>query len=215
MSFAELRRPSSITERLVFNTLTHTSPLSRTEHSLRLPGERWSFTFTYQNLKRDEAEALNAYVQSIGGMAGRFEMPIFWQPNLGIPSMSGNFVIPIFNSSYSNEARNPGDTTVLLDFNLTDGAEKFQAGRFFSVNGELKKATAIEYSFQNVTDFIITTIAPPLRTGYALTSVAHEFRTAVIEQPTAFFRLTSDSSGITYRSGGGVNDMSVEMVEVI
>lgn len=64
--------PSSMEANVVFNNMIHTSPYDSSEQIEVRPGDRWTFKFTYDDLERDEARELQAFLLSLKGVAGRF-----------------------------------------------------------------------------------------------------------------------------------------------
>jgi hypothetical protein len=72
--------PDSCDFGISYNTLVHTSPLSRVSQTLQLPGARWSTRLSFKNLSEDESRVLMAFLTKLHGANGRFYAYDFGRP---------------------------------------------------------------------------------------------------------------------------------------
>ena len=212
-------RPSSIEWWLDSNTLVHQSPLSRSTHTLELPGARWRVSMTFSNLLRPELDALTAFVNGLRGAAGRFTfgplqqtpIPVVWSPHL-IPSLPwfAHFVITEEPGGDHKSVTVPAGATEAVMFfgNRAIGAALFESGYFFSVNGELKQVTETPQQPLGDPPQTLVAFTPPLRA-----SVTGREKVELLD-PVSTFRLIDDQQGRAgYHGGGRVGDVTLEIVE--
>ena len=210
-------RPSSIDWRLDSNTLVHQSPLSRSTHTLELPGARWRVSMTFSNLLRPELDELSAFVNGLRGAAGRFTfgpiqqspISVFWNTNQ-IPSLPwmGRFYMEVLGK-HGPITVPAGATSAMMIFgNPAIGSSTFDTGYFFSVNGELKQVTETPQQPLGDPPQTLVAFTPPLRNAF---QGAH---TVELLDPVSTFRLIDDQQGRAgYHGGGRVGDVTLEIVE--
>jgi hypothetical protein len=135
------------------NTQSFVSPLSGTVQTLELTGARWAGDFILPPMTRAQAAEFQAFLQELGGMAGRF---YGYDPSATSPrgNMSGSSIKVNGGSQTGKSIVCDGaavSTTVLLK------------GDFIEVNGELKMivADATSDGSGNVT----LSFAPALRSS--------------------------------------------------
>lgn len=153
------------------NTQNTRSELDGTVQTLALPGDRWTASLTFTNLKDPQARLIRAFLGSLRGQAGRFYLtpPAYVRTGIGTgtPLVKG--------------AGQTGSTIV------TDGWTAGQtgvvcAGDFFNIGTELKMATADANS--NGTGEATISFTPPIRTSPADNSAI------VVTDPTVIMALT-------------------------
>ncbi len=232
MSFSSIRKPSSITWSLEHNTLTHTSPLSKVQHSIYFHGTRWRVSLSYRNLTRDEANAISVFIQSLRGTAGRFPFtPLQQVAVTGVPRTDPVYLAPLphidYQSGYSGDYADyisgnqmPVGADAMLFFFNAHNADDFQipAGYFFKVNGELKRTIAVaKTDGKHNNDAVPVSFTPPLRAAIPLRVSPQPAKYfADLYTPSGTFRLVSDEAGaVQYRAGGRVADINVDLIEVI
>ncbi len=212
-------RPSSIEWWLDSNTLVHQSPLSRSTHTLELPGARWRVSMTFSNLRRPELDELSAFVNGLRGAAGRFTfgpiqqtpVPVVWNPDL-IPLLPWFAEINIDSSNplLQSTVTVPAGATEAVVFFGNQAIESyiFEAGYFFSVNSELKQVTETPQWPVGVPPQNLVHFTPPLRAGVT------GRETVELLDPVSTFRLIDDQQGRAgYHGGGRVGDVTLEIVE--
>ena len=135
------------------NTQTFVSPLSGTVQTLELTGARWAGDFILPPMSRAQAADFIAFLQNLGGMAGRF---YGYDPSSTVPrgNMSGS-------SLKVNGASQTGKSLVC------DGAlpstTVLLKGDYIEVNSELKIITADATS--DGSGNVTLSFAPSLRTS--------------------------------------------------
>jgi len=72
--------PDSIDFGLKHNVMVASSALDGTSQTLELPGARWKASLHFTNLNGTEARQMKAWLLSLRGMANRFELHDFSQP---------------------------------------------------------------------------------------------------------------------------------------
>jgi hypothetical protein len=156
-------------------TQTFESPLNRVTQTYELPGARWYFTATWQNLKEADARAFKAWLAKLRGAAGRF-----YASDLTHKTPSGVAT----GSGLVNGANQTGKSIVTSWSGATSVNNWLLAGDYIGIGNELKIVTATA----NVDGSHLCTITfePPLRSSPADNSAI------VIAAPTAIFRLNDD-----------------------
>ncbi len=214
--------PSEIEWWLETNTITHTSPLSRSTHTLEFPGARWRVSMSFTGLVRSELDHLSGFIAGLRGPAGRVTLgPLQQSPVPGLTSTFSNYDIPIVNWKTASALPIIAGTTMLrgnwFATHVIEAFGEIPVGTFFAVNNELKQVSAPVVGHATYTSNTDIHFTPPLRQAIPLTlNVNVSYVAAEFIQPTSTFRLVDDSQGrALYRHGGQVGDMSVELVEVI
>ena len=173
LDFPEISQkgPSQFVFRLTHNTQTFESPLNKAIQTQELPGARWSFSATWDNLTDLDARILKGWIAKLRGQAGRFYMGDLQHPApsglaygsgvlMGLPSDTA------LTTSWSVSAFITADNThFTADSSLVDttmlSALWFQPGDYISVNGELKVVTEQVYGAYGG---ISIPVEPPFRT---------------------------------------------------
>ena len=212
--------PSQVSWWLDSNTMTHTSPLNGTVHTLLLPGARWRAALVYNNLLRDELNLLTGFINGLNGNVGRVTLhplqqqstSVFWETNSDPYPWVGRQRTTV--DLFGDIEIESGATSCKMYFgDNANGTVPFQAGYFFEINGELKQATVTPPAIGSGSEFPgQTTInfAPALRTPIT------ERITARLISPTSAFKLVNDQQGrADYRGSGKVGSVSIELEEVI
>ena len=193
ITFPSIITPQSVEWELVSNVQSFTSPLTGATQTLRMPGERWKFSFTYENLDDDNTALLTAFIAKARGGAERFAM--------------GN--------PYRTTPRGAGGGTPLVQGGSQTGASLvtdgwpistmvLKTGDFVSVNGELKMVVADVTS--NGTGVATITFEPPLR------AVPADNAPLTTVNPTATFRLIENKQKWKHNSGFAT-DFTIEAIE--
>lgn len=167
---------------LTSNTMTHRSPLSQAVQTVEMPGARWRFSFTMNDLEEADTAQLQAFLAKLRGQAGRFYMY-----NMARPTPRGAAT----GTPKVNGASQTG-TALITDGWAISQIGILKAGDFFGVNGELKMCVADCNSDGGGNATI--TFEPPLRASPA------ENADISVSSPTATFMLTADDSGWSTRS---------------
>lgn len=217
MSWPDDLRPSTMDWWLETHTMTHTSPLSRATQTLELPGARWRVSLSFNNLLRAEMERLSSFINGLRGPAGRLTLWPMQQQSIleGTTELLvfGRRKVPYIGYPYINftlDAQalpSPAGSTVIPLVSPKQTA--LPAGYFFSVVGELKQVVRSNIRH----DRVWTTITPPMRK--AISASGNPIPAHVDFRPSAIFRLADDSQGrASYRGGGQVGSMTIDLVEV-
>lgn len=171
--------PARATWGLQSNTETFTSPLNRAVQTVERPGARWKATLELPRMTTDKRGQLEAFLASLGGMAGRFRL---W-PHARPVSAAGISlpVMPAVSASLSDfrvlpTESWPASTMVLL------------AGEYVEVGGELKMVTANVVSDGSGAAAI--PVAPPFRKAPAVGSEL------VLNHPSTTMMLSSDEYSV-------------------
>ena len=199
LTFPAINYPSQLTWRLIANTQTHRSPFDGSTQTLRMAGERWAATLTWETLKEDDWRLLTAFVSRLGGMSGRF-----------------------YYGPYHAERRATGTGTPLINDSIQTGgaisvkgwdasAQAFKAGDFLSYNDAngrplLHQVTAD--STASGAGVATVSIAPPVRRSVA-DNTPVEFAA-----PVAVFMLGGDDFSTTFRPGR-FGATTLEIVEAL
>jgi len=193
LTFPTLSRKNATTFTfgLTSNTQTHQSPLNKAVQTYELPGARWSFTATWENLSDIDARILKGWLAKLRGVAGRFYM---WDLQHPTPNglaygsgLLGGYTDNVIFTSWA-VALTADNTHFTADSSLlvtTDTQQCwFLPGDYIGINGELKMVTDVAIGGSGGVDI---SVEPPFRTappvGSALTFV----------KPTCVMRLTDDN----------------------
>lgn len=177
--FPKYVAPRKVTWGLVSNTETFTSPLNRTSQTVERPGARWKATWEFAPLSGEKLQMLDAFLTSLGGMAGRFRV---WP-----------------HHRKSTVTASPKTRAVMTDFKVLPAqyflpnAQVVSAGDFLEVNGELKMVVGDAYSDGNGRADI--RVAPAFRAAPAVDSPIN------FETPMTTMMLTSDEYSIAVGPG--------------
>jgi len=177
---------------LAYNTQGFESPLTRSVQTYELPGARWSFTATWENLSDIDARILKGWLARLRGGAGRFYM---WDmqhpvPN-GLAYGSGNVGGYVEDNQITTSwavALTADNTHFTADSSLlvtTDTQQLwFLPGDYIGINGELKMVTDVATGGPAG---VTISVEPPFRTsppiGTAISFV----------KPTCVMRLINDT----------------------
>jgi hypothetical protein len=198
LSFPTLSRavPTTFLFSLVPNTQTFTSPLNKTTQTSELPGARWQFTLTWQNLSQSDSRILAAWIRKLTGAAGRFYM---W--DMQHPTPSGTAAGTGLVKGGSQTGR-----TLLTDGWTANQSGLFLPGDYVGVNGELKciTATIAADSGGNAT----LQFEPPLRSSPA------DNAPLTITKPTCVMRLVDDNQDQFEYREGNLTSPTVSGIEV-
>lgn len=171
--------PARATWGLQSNTETFTSPLNRSVQTVERPGARWKATLELPRMTADKRGQLEAFLVSLGGMAGRFRL---W-PHARPVSAAGIAlpVMPTVSAALSDfrvlpTQSWPASTMVLL------------AGEYIEAGGELKMVTANVVS--DGAGAAAIPVAPPFRKA---PSVGAEL---VLNHPSTTMMLSSDEYSV-------------------
>jgi len=218
LTFPTLSRsaPTSFVFPLTSNTQTFESPLNKTIQTYELPGARWSFTGTWENLTDLDARIIKGWLAKLRGAAGRFYM---WDMQHPTPSglaygngfLGGytpdNTLVTNWSVSLSLTADNTHFTADNTMLDTTSSAFVwFEPGDYIGVNGELKMVT--DRAAGSV-DGVVITVEPPFRTpppvGSAITLI----------KPTCVMRLMDDSQDkMEYNKDRNCTTVSISGIEV-
>lgn len=169
------------------NTMTFTSPLTKTVQRLVLGGSRWVWTFSLPAMNRDKAALWKAFLDQLEGQGNTFNG---YDPDCLAPRGYG---------AGGGTARVNGGSQTGSSL-ITDGwpASKvvLKAGDMFSVNDELKRCTADVTSDGSGNATI--SFKPPIRTSPA------DNTALVLEKPTCTMILADDMQGMWECNAAGV-----------
>lgn len=200
VAFPSIKNPSEVTWRLRARTQTHTSPLDGTVQTLAMPGARWEATLTWGALSVADYRTLEAFISSLGGMAGRF----FYGPIHGPRRATGGGT-PVING-----ASQSGSTLSTRGWSAS--AQAFLVGDWLSytdTTGRRRLHQVTANSTANGSGVASVSIAPPIRRagadGAALT----------ITTPTGVFMLASDDEGQMSVRPPLIGSMPLSIVEAI
>lgn len=181
--------------RKLSNTQVFESPLTRSVQTLAMPGARWAFTGTWQNLTPDEAARMRAFLYSLRGRAGRFYLHNFARPTpagtlAGTPRVAG-----------------AGQTGSAL---LTDGwgaGGSVRAGDFVGLGDELRMVVAD--AVENGAGVMTLTLDEPVRSSPA-DDLALNF-----VRPVCVMRLTADDVESSFQRSviGALESFTLNCVE--
>lgn len=183
--------PAKVTWGLQSNTEVFTSPLNRSSQTVERPGARWKATWEFAPRDDDSRGQLEAFLASLGGMAGRFTVWPHQRPGsaLYIAQVNGNLT----NFKQLPTKNWPANTKVL------------RAGDFLAVGGELKMVTADVF-----TDGV----------GHAVVNVAPAFRKApgiddiiALNKPRTTMLLATDEYSVSTLPGRIGDSVVVSAIE--
>ncbi len=165
---------SQCTFSLQANTQTFESPLNKSVQTYELPGARWLFTATWQNLNQIDARAFKAWLARLRGAAGRF-----YAGDLTHKTPSG-YATGAGTVSGAGQTGN----AIVTHWGVANQSNWLLPGDYVEIGGELKIITAI--AAVDGSGLSTLTFEPPMRISPADTSLL------VIVEPLATFRLNDD-----------------------
>ncbi len=189
---AALQAPVTVTWGVKANTQIMVSPLNGTVQTLELPGARWTVQMAFPTMSDALAAEMQAYVMKLRGQANRAAL---YNHARQIPRGTAGGT-PLVNGGSQTGAS-------LITDGWSAGATLLQ-GDFFSVNGELKMATA-DCTADGSGNMTIT-FEPPLRASPA------DNAALTTTKPTALFILQEPETRWTTRPGK-FTDIDLAFVE--
>ena len=200
VAFPAIRNPSEVSWRLRARTQTHTSPFDGTVQTLAMPGARWEATLTWRTLPPADYRLLEAFLASMGGMAGRF-----WYGPVHAPRRATGGGSPVING-----ASQTGATMSMRGFSAN--AQAFLAGDWFSYTDtgnrrRLHQVTADVTA--NGSGVASVPIAPAIRRAGA------DGAAVTIASPTGTFMLASDDAGEIQVRAPLLGAVSISIVEAL
>ena len=193
------KNATSCTFSLVANTQTFESPLNKSVQTYELPGARWTFSATWQNLTEGDARVLKAWLLKLRGQAGRF-----YAYDLSHKTVAGQAVYGGDGTVYgagqvgrslvtlwsppaitADSTLYTADETITIDQTYYSSVHWLLPGDYFNVNGELKMITDV-IPLTPTSNLATITFEPPMRVAPADGAVV------TITAPKAVFRLKDD-----------------------
>jgi hypothetical protein len=200
VAFPAIRNPSEVSWRLRARTQTHTSPFDGTVQTLALPGARWEATLTWRTLPPAEYRLLEAFLASLGGMAGRF----FYGP-IHAPRRATGGGSPAINGGSQT-----GSTLSISGFSAS--AQAFLAGDWLSYT-DTSNRRRLHQVTANVTangsGVASVPMAPAIRRAGANGAAVN------IASPTGTFMLASDDAGEIQVRAPLLGAVSISIVEAL
>ncbi|MDR3381732.1 hypothetical protein [Cupriavidus basilensis] len=188
--------PARATWGLQSNTETFTSPLNRSIQTTERPGARWKVTLELPSMTADKRGRLEAFLASLGGMAGRFRLWPHARPvsAVGVGASDAGLVLDFLNQAYQAQGT-PAVSGALSDFRVLPS--KFwpastlvlRAGEYLEVGGELKIVTADVVS--DASGGAAIPIAPPFRMAPQVNAEL------VLDRPRATMMLINDEYSVS------------------
>lgn len=165
--------PSSMEWWLESNTQVFESPLNNSRQTLEIPGARWNFIYTWDDLIEADWRILSAWLSSLRGQANRFTAS-----DISRPSPRGS----IAGTPLVNGASQTGPT---LNIDGVTNGTTLLKGDLIGVNGELREIIA---------DVTASGGAMALTLDCALRSSPADNAAITVTSPTATFMLTDPSA---------------------
>lgn len=183
--------PSKATWGLQSNTEMFTSPLNRSVQTVERPGARWKVTLEFPPMLETQRGRLEAFLASLGGMAGRFTLWPHARPGSAAYSPLVNGAISNFKSLPTKGW--PPSTAVL------------RAGDYLSAGGELKMVTADVTS--DAGGLASVPVAPAFRSAPAANSAV------TLDKPRAVMMLAADEFAVSVVPGRISDTVAVSALE--
>lgn len=185
-------KPSKATWGLQSNTESFTSPLNRSAQTVERPGARWKVTLEMPPMNNVDRGRLEAFLASLGGMAGRFTLWPHHRKGSSLYSPLVNGAMTDFKSLPTKAW--PASTLVL------------RAGDFLSAGGELKMVTADVTS--DAGGLAAVPVAPAFRKAPSSNSAV------TLDKPRATMMLSSDEYSVSVMPGMVSDTVVISAVEV-
>jgi hypothetical protein len=181
--------PAKATWGLKSNTESFTSPLNSSTQTTSRPGARWKASIQTTPLTSKQAAALDVFLASLEGMAGRF---LLW-PHTRPGSQGAGIVAARAARTLSISGYLPG-------------APVFGAGDFIEAGGELKMITSPASA--NDGGVVTVFVTPPWRKLPLLGA------TVTATRPKTLMMLDSDEYAITRLPGQIFDSVTIGCIEV-
>lgn len=186
--------PSTSTWELVSNTSTFLSPTTGTIQTLDRGGERWQVTMNFNNLTSDNKAEMKAFLVKLNGQQHRFTLHDHSQ------IQRGNFGGTPLVAGASQTG-----TSINLD-GVSNTTDWIRAGDHFSVNGDLKMATA---DADSAAGAVTVVFRPRIVTAPA------DNAPVTTTDPTGTFMLSSNDVGWSNAPGDFSNFTIVAMEDLL
>jgi len=193
------------------------SPLDKTQQTYELPGARWSFTGTWENISDLDARIIKGWLAKLRGAAGRFYMWDMQHPApsglaYGAGTLGGYVADNVLTTSWSVALSLTADNTHFrVNSSLINTTSStliwFQPGDYIGVNGELKMVTDVARG--DGTGGVTISVEPPFRTtpptGAPITFI----------RPTCVMRLIDDNQdNFEYSRDRNLTSITISGIEV-
>jgi len=189
-------RPSEMVWRPVPNTAKFVSPFSGKVKTQEFPGSKWMATLIYEDWRRHEMQAYEAFLVSLRGSAGRFYL---WnharETPLGIATGT-----PLVNGAGQEGA------SLMTDGWTPNQAGILLGGDYIGVNDELKMV--VDDADTDATGQATLSFEPPLRAS------PPDNDPVILTRPTARFLLVDDEqAAFSYK--GPLGSFTIDVMEDI
>jgi len=163
--------PNSCDWGLQANTQNSRSSLNGAVQTLALPGDIWTGTLTFTNLKDAEARVMRAFITSLRGQSGRFYLvpPSYTRAGIG----TGTPLVKGVNQTGSS---------VVTDGWTANQTAAVCAGDYITINDELKMVT-VDGNTNSLGEVTISFV-PPIRVSPA------DNEAISVVNPTGIFMLS-------------------------
>lgn len=170
------------------NTLSHTSPLNGAVQTMGRPGARWKATLEYPMLNLTQGAQMEAFLAQMDGMANRCYVTPHHRPGTGAAATVAG-------------ANQTGSVLALA----CAANRVFNAGDYFTVNGEMKIVTATTVA--NGSGAVSLPFAPMLRASPS------NGATVTFTNPTCLMMLAQDEFAMPRISGPRYDPISLPLIE--
>jgi hypothetical protein len=197
LAFPTIASPSAVSWWLRGNTQTHRSPFDGTAQTLSMPGARWEASVQWEILNGEDRRALEAFIASLEGAAGRF----YFGPPHGFRRGTGTGPVTI---------KTAGQTGKSLVTTGWTGGTPFEVGDWLSFEASGRRYLHIVTVPGTPAGGDLTCgISPPIRRSPAAGSVVE------IAAPTGIFMLASDDAGEMQVRAPQLGAVSLDIVEAL
>ncbi|WP_284459680.1 hypothetical protein [Cupriavidus campinensis] len=184
--------PAKATWGLKSNTEGFNSPLNGSVQTVERPGARWKITLEFPPKNERERGQLEAFLASIGGLAGRFTIWPHGRPG-------NSMFAPLVNGSMTNFKMLPTKSWPASTLVL-------RAGDYLAVGGELKIVTADVTS--SAGGLATVPVAPPFRNAPTNNAAI------TLDKPRTTMMLTADEYGVPVLPGRISDSVVISASEV-
>lgn len=181
--------PTRVTWGLKSITESFTSPINGTTQTNGRPGARWKVTLEFENIEPAQSAALDGWLAGMDGMTNRTNLYPHHRPGTGLNA----------------NVNGAGQVGTVLNLSGVAANRVFNAGDYFSVNGEFKMVTQTVQATSG--GLVALPFSPMLRASPTSGS------SVVFTQPTALMMLAQDEYGITSKGGPYCETITVSLIE--
>jgi hypothetical protein len=206
---ADQNAPMSVEIGIKPNTMVAVSDLSGYVQTRELPGARWSLSFRFQNMQKDNAALLEAFILQLRGQANRARVPLWGRTTrrgtwAGSPKVNNEVGSPTISQT--------GHTLYLRDFTAGANVKK---GDYFNIGSGGQLCMMVADATADGAGLLTATVEPGIRVAPAhntpIVSASPVVPFMILQNPHVTWGVQPGGADI---NPNGLTDFAFDLIEV-